>query len=626
MEASNSGAPSWTWQNVTVALVSVSSIALILSIVTTNSYANNQIQLLPIQPSPKIKRKKPRQSRVSQSPPDHDHIDTSSSSSPPQHLFADAATGDSIDNDTQSDESRNLLNLLYSIAEDQARKDGFVHRSITCNHCGTSPIRGFRYKCANCLDYDLCESCEAQEVHPKTHVFLKIRIPIPPLANPRTALLTAFYPGKEGAPQNLSWDDLRVLQKKTHFDQVELEAFYEQFKSLSTAPEGGITKEIFEACLGPLGVEKNLVTDRIFSFFDQNSDDIISFSELVCGLSILCKGSLDERIKHAFHGYDLDGDGFISRSELHRMFKAYFHLSMELVRDVVKTMEEGMMESFDDEAAKPVSAAFAAPIPSSNHNNDEEPAPSSKSEYDHSNHGEAGSSNHQNTNTESRLNNNEGSLSTSIQVHRSTSRNRVSYTSNVRSGGPSSTARSRVSPSTSAYQSSIIQPSSADSPIIAGDTERIHEPSRRPLSASPVPEQYATTARRRNVLVSGLVTEHLPPPLDPSLFTSSATSPFVTTPLYTPHSALNTMVPRVDSYRSPEPDRIAHFNNQNGSTSEHWPVMEAMSQDAIEEMVERTFGAAGLATEDKMDFEQFQKVVEADPNLLSWFEALGSVF
>jgi hypothetical protein len=74
----------------------------------------------------------------------------------------------------------------------------------------------------------------------------------------------------------------------------------------------------------------------------------------------------------AFTGYDLDGDGIISRQELLKMFKAYFHLSMELVRDVVKTMEEGMMESFDDEASKPISASFSAPIPLSNRDFDDE--------------------------------------------------------------------------------------------------------------------------------------------------------------------------------------------------------------------------------------------------------------
>jgi hypothetical protein len=42
----------------------------------------------------------------------------------------------------------------------------------------------------------------------------------------------------------------------------------------------------------------------------------------------------------AFKGYDLDQSGFISRDELYSMFKAYFYLSMELVRDVVKALEE----------------------------------------------------------------------------------------------------------------------------------------------------------------------------------------------------------------------------------------------------------------------------------------------
>jgi hypothetical protein len=50
------------------------------------------------------------------------------------------------------------------------------------------------------------------------------------------------------------------------------------------------------------------------------------------------------------------------------MFKAYFYLSMELVRDVVKALEEEMMENFDDQASKPVSAVFTAPIQTNGNN------------------------------------------------------------------------------------------------------------------------------------------------------------------------------------------------------------------------------------------------------------------
>ncbi|KAG5457177.1 MAG: hypothetical protein BJ554DRAFT_2875, partial [Olpidium bornovanus] len=75
-------------------------------------------------------------------------------------------------------------------------------------------------------------------------------------------------------------------------DIIEMEALYEQFKSLAmiespspadvtgNATGGGICKETFKKCLGPLGLERNLITERIFRFFDQDGDGIINFPEL----------------------------------------------------------------------------------------------------------------------------------------------------------------------------------------------------------------------------------------------------------------------------------------------------------------------------------------------------------
>jgi hypothetical protein len=55
-----------------------------------------------------------------------------------------------------------------------------------------------------------------QNRHTPTHVFLKIRIPIPPLANPRSALLPVFYPGGKGDIGPLRIPVLRQLQRETH--------------------------------------------------------------------------------------------------------------------------------------------------------------------------------------------------------------------------------------------------------------------------------------------------------------------------------------------------------------------------------------------------------------------------
>lgn len=102
----------------------------------------------------------------------------------------------SAESEVGEESGQHLLNLLFNVAEDQARKEGYIHRGITCNSCQASPICGIRYKCANCVDYDVCERCEMRDDHNKTHLFIKIRIPMPPLTNPRAPCLKSLYPGK----------------------------------------------------------------------------------------------------------------------------------------------------------------------------------------------------------------------------------------------------------------------------------------------------------------------------------------------------------------------------------------------------------------------------------------------
>ena len=58
----------------------------------------------------------------------------------------------------------NIQNLTLSVPSTSPREsvEGYVHRGITCNGCKVGPIRGIRYKCANCVDYDVCEICEVR--------------------------------------------------------------------------------------------------------------------------------------------------------------------------------------------------------------------------------------------------------------------------------------------------------------------------------------------------------------------------------------------------------------------------------------------------------------------------------
>ncbi|KAL4885869.1 hypothetical protein BJY04DRAFT_205151 [Aspergillus karnatakaensis] len=269
----------------------------------------------------------------------------------------------------QAREGQNLLNLLYHIAEDQARKDG----------CGAMPIQGIRYRCANCIDYDLCETCEAMQVHIKTHLFYKVRIPAPFLGNPRQSQ-PVWYPGKPSMlPRSLPRSLVKRLMKETSFEGTELEALWDQFRCLANRewPEDpnklfmAIDRKTFDRCFVPNTSVRppppSLIYDRMFAFYDTNNDGLIGFEEFLKGLASLNNKSNDERLRRVFRGYDIDGDGFVERKDFLRIFRAYYTLSRELTRDMVAGMEDDFLEGGARDVvlgSQPISSAFPGSIPS----------------------------------------------------------------------------------------------------------------------------------------------------------------------------------------------------------------------------------------------------------------------
>ncbi|XP_023032523.1 protein ref(2)P-like [Drosophila willistoni] len=51
--------------------------------------------------------------------------------------------------------------------------DSIIHYKITCDSCGLTPLVGFRYKCIQCPDLDLCQACEAFRRHPH-HMMIRM--------------------------------------------------------------------------------------------------------------------------------------------------------------------------------------------------------------------------------------------------------------------------------------------------------------------------------------------------------------------------------------------------------------------------------------------------------------------
>jgi hypothetical protein len=53
-----------------------------------------------------------------------------------------------------------------------------IHEGIICDGCGMNPIRGLRFKCGSCADFDFCSSCEAKGGHNPDHMFIKAKLPL----------------------------------------------------------------------------------------------------------------------------------------------------------------------------------------------------------------------------------------------------------------------------------------------------------------------------------------------------------------------------------------------------------------------------------------------------------------
>jgi Ca2+-binding EF-hand superfamily protein len=113
---------------------------------------------------------------------------------------------------------------------------------------------------------------------------------------------------------------LAQLEQTTHFSRDELEKLYANW--LKQARNGYVGREEFEAGLNAIGISDPLIIEQNFSAFDHNKDGKINFREFVTGLSVVQKGTMEERLKFLFDAYDVDGSGTLTPDEVYNIFKA----------------------------------------------------------------------------------------------------------------------------------------------------------------------------------------------------------------------------------------------------------------------------------------------------------------
>lgn len=135
------------------------------------------------------------------------------------------------------------------------------------------------------------------------------------------------------------WVSLDVVKQMTNLEKFTADEVFEIFAN-RCSENGTLAREAFEECFEQLVDEQykndevslarlRLILDKLFAIFDEDNSGTVDFCELSSGLSVLCGGSREEKVRAAFSLYDLNQDGFISLEEMVRYLASVFKVLYE---------------------------------------------------------------------------------------------------------------------------------------------------------------------------------------------------------------------------------------------------------------------------------------------------------
>ncbi|EDS36431.1 calsenilin [Culex quinquefasciatus] len=129
------------------------------------------------------------------------------------------------------------------------------------------------------------------------------------------------------SPPKYRPESIAALCAATRFTEAEIKRIYRGFKA--ECPAGIIREETFKfiyAQFFPQGANTNLYAHYVFNTLDKDHTGILSFENFVQGLSILSRGTLEEKLCWTFSLYDINHDGKITREEMTDIVTAIYLL------------------------------------------------------------------------------------------------------------------------------------------------------------------------------------------------------------------------------------------------------------------------------------------------------------
>ncbi|XP_044190710.1 recoverin-like [Thunnus albacares] len=128
---------------------------------------------------------------------------------------------------------------------------------------------------------------------------------------------------KSGAVSKEILEDLKL---NTKFSETEIVQWYENFKK--QCPTGRISKEEFQSIYSKFfpDSDANTYAQHVFRSFDTNDDGTLDFKEYIIALHMTSTGKTTRKLEWAFSLFDVDKNGYITKSEVTEICSSIFKL------------------------------------------------------------------------------------------------------------------------------------------------------------------------------------------------------------------------------------------------------------------------------------------------------------
>ncbi|KAI4572489.1 hypothetical protein MJG53_005986 [Ovis ammon polii x Ovis aries] len=157
---------------------------------------------------------------------------------------------------------------------------------------------------------------------------------------------------------------LELLEAQSKFTKKELQILYRGFKNsyrtptpilprgcdmfscqlhnlllfTQECPSGVVNEDTFKEIYSQFFPQGDSTTYAHFLFnaFDTDHNGAVSFEDFIKGLSILLRGTVQEKLNWAFNLYDINKDGYITKEEMLDIMKAIYDMMGKCTYPVLK--------------------------------------------------------------------------------------------------------------------------------------------------------------------------------------------------------------------------------------------------------------------------------------------------